>query len=245
MIRRSEGSGFLTIRQIDHAHLALDLVAALDPRRVRLPSPRAAFLEAVRRHDDGWLEEDRRPRLDVGRRRPYHFSEVPIARHLAIWRRGIGRAAARRPYVALLMSLHVIGLYDDFFVPEERTADERRRVARFYDQQGRAQRSLVRRLGRRRAFHRAVDGDALLLARRWLRIADGLSLVLCCGPVTRASFVRPDRCVESLRFVPRGEREFTLEPWPFRRRTVTFAVRAHEYPSGRPTVLRFRAVDAR
>jgi hypothetical protein len=241
VIRRPEGSDFLLIRQIDHAHLAASLMEALDPKRVRLPAPRAAFLEAVRRHDDGWRDEDRRPRIDPRRGLPYHFSEVPIAIHLAIWRTGIRRALSRRPYAALLMSLHVIGLYDDFFRPAERTADERRLVSWFYDEQGRVQRALIARLSRRPSLGRAVSGEALAFARRWLRVADGLSLQLCCGPIPSAAVSRPDRPGEPLRLVPRGEREFAIEPWLFRRRSHVFTVRARSLGAQPSRLLEFRA----
>lgn len=71
-------AGLLLIHQYDHAALSSDIARCWRPP-AGLPAalwPR--FLEAVRRHDDGWREPELAPACDP-QGRPYDFKGCPTA----------------------------------------------------------------------------------------------------------------------------------------------------------------------
>ena len=86
MIRRDGGEGWFLISQVDHAHLAAEMVAAWG--KPVLPEP-ACLLPAIRDHDEGWREWERLPDIDPGTHRPRNFTEMPASEATRIWARSI------------------------------------------------------------------------------------------------------------------------------------------------------------
>jgi hypothetical protein len=161
----------IVVTQADHARLAADLLALL-----RLPGladhpRRAELLAAVADHDNGWWEADAAPRVDPGSGRALDFLAIPPALRLEIWRRGVERFAAERPYASALVAAHFLrlssGRRDDPELAAELARLARRREELLAD----AARSAAE-----------LAGDD-----RWLALADDLSLAVCAGD---AAFVR-------------------------------------------------------
>jgi hypothetical protein len=106
-----EGERLRLVTQPDHAHFAGELVALW--RADGLPGHRRRedLLFAVREHDNGWREPDAAPSWNAGAERPHDFLSVPDAVKVEVWRRGVDRFAAQRPYAALLVALHALALF--------------------------------------------------------------------------------------------------------------------------------------
>jgi hypothetical protein len=151
MIVTATDLGWRCITQPDHARLRPD-----HPRRQEL-------LEAVLEHDNGWREADSAPRLHPSAARPHDFASHPRDDRFEIWRRGIERYSAERPYVATLILEHALYLHRN-----------RRGSAPWDD-------FLEELRGRRDELATAAGLDSRTLRSdyRWLHIADLLSLAVC------------------------------------------------------------------
>jgi hypothetical protein len=69
------------------------------------PAPLPETLAAVLLHDCGWSEFDEFPTLDA-ENRPRTFDRMPVAEHLAIWRKSVSRCAQYNRYAGLLVAAH-------------------------------------------------------------------------------------------------------------------------------------------
>jgi hypothetical protein len=213
MIIRPRGKGFLLVCQPDHAGLSARIAGGWR-RPDRFPEAIwARFLEAVRRHDDGWILEEESPTLDPSGR-PYDFKSLPTAVHVEVWRRSVDLAQAEDPYLALLIAQHGRWLYTEFQAKPGPLDQER--AQGFIVEMDRAVEANAARLRAGSVEERsAVEPAALLAARRLLSFFDGLSLRLLGA-------IRLDR-TEPLPFgreetvlTVRGEgKEVELSPWPF------------------------------
>jgi hypothetical protein len=110
MIVADETSDFLVITQTDHARFAGELLSLWRSDGLPDHPRRTDLLFAAREHDNGWREADAAPTLDPERGRPYDFLTLPDAERAEIWERGTGRFAERRPYAALLITLHAVNV---------------------------------------------------------------------------------------------------------------------------------------
>ena len=113
MIITERGDEILLFTQPDHAALAGALMALW--RRDGLPGhPRhQELLFAIREHDNGWREADAAPRIDPASGRPLPFNTLSHEDRIGIWRRGVRRFAAERPFAALLVLRHAIEIHRD------------------------------------------------------------------------------------------------------------------------------------
>ena len=113
MIIAERGEQILLFTQPDHAALSGALMALW--RRDGLPGhPRhQELLLAIREHDNGWREADAAPRIDPASGRPLAFHRLSHEDRIAIWRRGVRRFAAQRPFAALLVLRHAIEIHRD------------------------------------------------------------------------------------------------------------------------------------
>jgi hypothetical protein len=223
--------GLRLVSQPDHAGLSARLARAW-----RRPEGLGAgvwerFLEAVRRHDDGWIEEERRPTLDP-RGRPYDFKTLPTPLHTDVWRRSVERAAGGDPYLGLLIAQHGRWLYAEF---ESRVSTLDREAAdRFMEEMDRAIAERRRLLEAGSAEERAaVEEEPLLAARRLLGFFDGLSLrLLGAIRLERAGPLRFG-AGEAVVTVRDEGPEILLEPWPFAPEALEVEAEAREVPGER------------
>lgn len=227
----SSGS-LLFVRQADHA--AMSACAA---ERWRVPIWLDAglwrqFVEAVRRHDDGWEEEEAAPALDADGR-PHDFRTIPARRHVPIWRRSVERAREREPFEALLVAQHGRWLYTQFpEKPSERAQEISDLLVEELD--GVMEVAAATLAGGTPAERVAAEPGRLASARSLLSFLDGLSLMLLGAlPVPRETEVLP--------FGERRERislredagDICLDPWPFVGGPLTLQTKARRLDSSR------------
>jgi hypothetical protein len=111
MIVVPESATLLLVTQPDHAHLSGELLSLWRAGGLPDHPRRADLLFAAREHDNGWREADAAPRWDAGRGLPHDFLSLPRRERIEIWERGPCRFAAERPYAALLIARHALGLF--------------------------------------------------------------------------------------------------------------------------------------
>jgi len=99
--------------QADHAHLAGEIASLWRADALPENPRRADVLFAAREHDNGWRETDSAPWVDLETGRPHDFLTLPDGPRIELWRRGIERHAARRPYAALLICRHAASIHRD------------------------------------------------------------------------------------------------------------------------------------
>lgn len=168
------------VRQPEHARVAAEICRAwrLEELVDDDPAVRRLFLDAVRRHDDGWIEWERKA-LDRGARRLLDFKRMPSTDHSDIWRRSVELGAQDHPYLGALIALHAHGLYTDSVkTGDEEDADE---VVRLVDWLNDCIDDAVERLRKMDEPWRAFDRPALEADRVWLTVADGLTLMMLEG----------------------------------------------------------------
>jgi hypothetical protein len=196
MIVQEADGRILLYPQEAHAHVAGEMAAEL----LGAPAPRAAFVAAVRVHDNGWREADAAPLLNGRTGLPHSFNDYPDAGYLDIWRRGISRAVALDAHVGLLVSLHGARFFANDTKPELRA---------FYEEQRALQDSLLRDLGlggRWDALPKEV-GDQVA----WMRFFDGLSLFFCGVWGSPRTLTSP----QGEHDVERIDGRLVVDPWPF------------------------------
>ena len=143
MIRRALNGHWLCISQPEHARLAGAMAEAWGRPPFLPPVPRTEVLQAVAEHDNGWVEWEAAPGLDRAAGRPFHFTEMPVADHLVIWRRGAQRMLEQNPYAGLLVSMHGAALMRFRLDPAARTPEvDRAAVRTFLGEQERLQAAL-------------------------------------------------------------------------------------------------------
>lgn len=113
MIVHDEGPGLRLITQTDHARFAGELLSLWRTDGVADHPRRDDLLFAAREHDNGWREADAAPSWDAEAGRPHDFLSVARAERNEIWARGTARFEAKRPYAALLITLHALTINRD------------------------------------------------------------------------------------------------------------------------------------
>jgi hypothetical protein len=233
MIVQPVGDEVRLIRQHDHAGQCGALAAEWGAPPFR-PVP-DVVVRAVALHDAGWQEWDAAPQVDHASGLPYRFFEMPVAAHLAIFRRSVAVAAAESALAGLLVSLHAQGLYNGRFgllpgvgrrvvSPEEEPA-----VTSFFGEQARLQDRLREGLG-------LSAIDPLLWERyRLLQLWDAMSLFsLASSPVVHQLPPVPTEDGEvTITMEPAGAGVIALDPWPFRAQSVETGVAASRIPACR------------
>ena len=163
MIVVDDSTDYQVITQTDHARFAGELLSLWRSDGLPDHPRRADLLFAAREHDNGWREADAAPAVDPERGRPHDFLTLPDAERAEIWRRGTARFAERRPYPALLITLHALNVLGGMGG-------------------GRRWKALLAQLAERRDELLAATGVAAAEAAadyRFIDLTDGLSLAAC------------------------------------------------------------------
>jgi hypothetical protein len=219
MIVRDEGTDLLLVTQTDHARFAGELLSLWRGDGLPDHPRRNDLLFAAREHDNGWRETDAAPRCNPETGRPYDFLELPRAERSDIWRRGTGRFETKRPYAALMITLHALAIFREppaAGEPDGRNADEA------WEQM------IVELTERKERLLEATGAEPAAAAAdyRFVDLADVLSLTTCNGwrdPVARPGL--------KARYDPEI-RTLYLEPFPLAGAT-TFHVSARRIPKRR------------
>ncbi|MBV8781253.1 MAG: DUF3891 family protein [Phycisphaerae bacterium] len=227
MIRRLMGSEWLLIAQVDHAHLAGELADRIGNEIFDPPDNRSLFHDAVANHDQGWIEADRKPTLNL-RGEPIDFTEIAIATALSIWGSSAEQAADLGPLPGLLVSLHSLSL--SIMRGSDANIDATRRFAlnKFQHRQIELQESCRKKLGLAGdiPLHHGLPeksddprDKSIVHQFRLLQAMDAMSLAACCSkpPATELSpvFARAGGRAHTLRIRRSGEKTLHISPWPF------------------------------
>ena len=205
MLVRPDGDGAMLITQQAHALVAGQLARAWGNDRVDPPEPQDAVCLAAEQHDLGMVSFDMRPDLHPDTGLPLAFTELPLARHVAIWRVAPKRMLMQDRYAALLVSLHGSALFERREpVPEVRT---------FLEEQRALQRELAGSMG--------VSEEEMRRNQRLIWTFDALSLAFLLG-------------WDPLEVEGVERRGSTVDPWPFRDESLTLTCDARRLARGAP-----------
>ena len=196
----------IAIGQLSHAWLSGQLARAWGNDRFPAPSPRADVCLGAEQHDIGWVEFDRRPRLNPDTGLPRTFLEGTIEQHLAIWRDAPDHLMTASECAALAVSLHgsfLSGLRLRAVGGKEPLLEDH------IEQEHRRQARLRARLG--------LSQEQTSTIQNQMRVWDGLSLALChrWSPFTAQGVPESDGGGSlDLRSSDDAD-SFFLDPWPF------------------------------
>src|SRR5215213_2967977 len=127
------------------------------------PRPFESTVYAIANHDLAWREADREVLWNEEKDRPYSFVDYPLDLKLPAQRRGIDLVADHDPYAGCLCSMHYARFLFDSERPEE---------VEFREGEVERQGSLEVRMSEE-------ELENLERNFRFLRLCDGLSLLLC------------------------------------------------------------------
>jgi len=215
IVRRIDGAWWL-IRQVDHAVHAGAVSDAWKAGPFGGEQITDSLRDATTRHDLGWSEADRAPRIDPASGGPANFTLIDEARHTAFYAGAVRKIAETDPASAYLVSLHASGLYSRRYgwgglAPVDWTSIGEHGRALLEDERSyRAQ--LAGRMDPSDA-----EFEALWRSYMLLETFDLLSLLVClgvdsgsCGPVPSS----PGQWL-NLQIERRGPWGVALDPWPF------------------------------
>ena len=201
MVIRRDAAGILCIGQAAHAWVSGQMARCWGNRSFARPEPFEEVCLAAEQHDVGMAEWDARPELNPKTQSPMAFTEMPVATHLALWRRAPHKVLTQSPYAALLISMHGAALYAHRDTPE----------ALAYRQEQRAfQDDLIHRANIDPV--QASRNQQLLWAFDYLSIAPLASWL-------PGSVDTPEATL-TVTQTPRGH--ITVDPWPFNAPELTF-----------------------
>jgi uncharacterized protein DUF3891 len=224
VIIRIDGGSRLFITQPDHAALAAEVMRHWRAQGLDAHPRRGAILDAIRDHDNGWIEEDAATHVAADGE-PLDFIAVPASVKHRIWPRAVERIGATRPYEAALIAQHALTVHG----PQPEHPAWRKFFAAMTsiraNQLARVQPPLTR--GR------------FLADYRFVRIGDLLSLMFCNG------WQEPRDLPHGGRTILKGA-TLEIHPDPFAGARIPLRIRARRLPIRRyrsPEELR-AALDA-
>jgi len=168
---------------------------------------RAAILNAVGEHDNGWAEPDAAPILDPATGKPVDFVNAPLIVRHAVWPRGVRRLAGD-PWAAALVAQHAITAYERYGNDPEWTL--------FFAQMTRLRDEMVTESG--------VDPAALASDYVYVRLGDLISLAFCTGWTDALHVAGWTVC--------RADRDVHVSPDPFGGAVIPLEVQARQLPPG-------------
>jgi hypothetical protein len=235
----------IVIRQTDHAFLSGFFAREWGNDRFSRPEPFASFCLAAAEHDNGWQEWELAPGVDPKTFTPYSFMNVPTEEHIFLYQRGIERVLKVDLYAGLLVANHCTALYDRSraTIPgysAKYVKSTEQNIANDFVQRLRLQQLRLKVDLRNDPATKPFTDEKLIAANsQRLEALDRLSLHFCLGStenITIEAVPVDDQQHEvdwELRAV--GPKQFTLNPYPFRRDPLEFAILARRIPNRRYT----------
>jgi hypothetical protein len=242
MIVQQHGDPMVVIRQTDHAFLSGFFAREWGNEVFERPEPFASFCLAAAEHDNGWQEWEMLPGVDPKTFAPHTFMTVPTDEHIALYQRGIERAVRADLYAGMLIVGHCMNLYDRAratmpgYSAKYVKSYEQHVAADFVQRLRLQQLRLKVDLRNDPAMRPFTDESRIKANQQRLDALDRLSLYFCLGeggditiedvPVNEQSEVD-----WQLRGV--GENRYSLDPYPFRREPLEFALLERRIPKRR------------
>ncbi len=230
MLRMESETGYWLIRHPDHAHLAGAFATAWGNDFFRRPEPRARVLHGIATHDDGWAARDAHPTI-TRQGKPSAFSielvgkysafeEIDLADYLAVRDRAVRIIAEKDPYAGLLISMHTYNLLTEHADRSTIAPEGLVMLDDFLDRLRSYQRGLISSIAADESLNSVDRSDQTILEHfRLLQACDNLSLLTCVAYSEPSHLLHPlplhDGSTAEVKVIPRGPRQFRLEPWPF------------------------------
>jgi hypothetical protein len=243
MILQSQSDPMIVIRQTDHAYLTGFFARELGNDKFSRPEPFDSFCLAAAEHDNGWQEWELAPSVDPKSYLPYTFMSVPTEEHIALYQRGIERIVKADMYAGLMVAGHCTGLYDRTHatIPgysAKYVKSEEQHAANDFVQRLRLQQLRLKVDLRNAAAMKPYTDEKLLTANQQrLNALDRLSLFFCMGAETDISIegvpMNDEGAEADWELRAAGGNVFTLDPYPFRREPLEFAILARRIPKAR------------
>lgn len=227
MILQRRERELLAIAQPDHARLAGDVATAWGNEAAARPEPWHAVELAARHHDDGWAAWEEMPGLRADGE-PLDFLATPVAERVEVYRRCVALAERFDRDTAMLVSMHVTGLFLGRYEPGARRVldslegSERELVERFLDEQER---------------WRELERGPIDLSPGYhmLQLFDRLSLELCMQPVEEVGARLGAGVIAGAELYMRGggEGSVVLDPYPLAAPVLELSLPARRLPARR------------
>ncbi len=245
MIVQHHSDPMVLIRQTDHAFLAGFFAREWGNDVFARPEPFPSFCLAAAEHDNGWQEWELMPGVDPKTFVPYTFMTVPTEEHIALYQRGIERAVKADLYAGLLIVGHCMNLYDRARATmpgysAKYVKSHEQHVAGDFVQRLRLQQLRLKVDLRNDPAMKSFTDEQLIKANQQrLDALDRLSLYFCLGEggdITIEGVPVSEQLGEvDLLLRAAGGNQFTLDPYPFRRDPLEFALLERRIPKRRYT----------
>lgn len=245
MIIQQQADPLVVIRQTDHAFLSGFFAREWGNDLFTRPEPNDSFCLAAAEHDNGWQEWEVLPGVDPKSFAPYTFMSVPTEEHIALYQRGIDRVVKADLYAGLLVAGHCMELYDRAHATmpgysAKYVKSHEQHVANDFMQRLRLQQLRLKvDLRNDAALKPYTDEKLIKMNLQRLEALDRLSLYFCLGAggdITIESVPVNDEGAEvDWELRQASDSEFTLDPYPFRRDPLEFAILARRVPKRRYT----------
>lgn len=215
--REGDPSGNYLIPQTSHAWLAWQVAEHWGNRVYARPAPRAETLAAILLHDSGWTEADDVPSLDSSGR-PRTFERLPVAEHLAIWRKSVLRATQYSRYSGLLVSSHFAAMAQrklESLLENDDTAGARLAQS-FTAEMGRLGDSWMEDLAMDGRYQPFLEGLAREVNIRLLNACDRISVFFCASLPSpfEIQAQNSDGETETITFDTVDATTWRVHPWP-------------------------------
>jgi Protein of unknown function (DUF3891) len=220
ILQRFRGQ-LLVVHLTDHSRQVGEFAHHWGNDVVSQPSPRSNVLEAATVHDGGWAS-DTYPPLNPETGWPRDFRGLSPHYQVPMYRGCVEQALARGPFQAMLVSLHLSGLYNNRFgtapMPRTWNTDERALAETFLAEQENLRRTLAPTVLGRPMRSDITEETELWRNYRLLQIWDRLSILytfrLAAGGEL-APLPLPNDSETRLQCTAAGELSMTLDPYPF------------------------------
>lgn len=156
------GEDILLFEQHEHAKTCGQLASLWRKDYFYGLDRRNSVIYAIYEHDNGWIELDEKPLLNMETLLPYSFIDYPLKPKLEAYTTCIDRIAKRDHYAALLCSLHYTSFFENYT-------------------NGRGEDFLTKERKRQKLLKKGleVDEESLEFHYNLLQFCDNLSLYLC------------------------------------------------------------------
>jgi hypothetical protein len=243
MILQQQSDPIVAIRQTDHAFLAGFFAREYGNEVFQRPEPFDSFCLAAAEHDNGWQEWELEPGVDQKSFTPHTFMTIPTDEHIALYQRGIDRIVKVDLYAGLLVAAHCMGLYDRTratipgYSAKYVKAEEQQKANDFVQRLRLQQLRLKVDLRNNPATKPFIDENSIKANSLRLDVLDRLSLFFClaASDETTIDGVPLNDEGKEIDFFVRsaGHNQFTIDPYPFRRDPLDFAILARRIPKRR------------
>ena len=243
MILQQQSDAILVIRQTDHAFLSGFFAREWGNDFFSHVEPFSSFCLAASEHDNGWQEWELAPGVDPKTFAPYSFMNVPTEEHITLYQRGIDRVVKADLYAGLLVANHCTGLYDRAratmpgYSAKYVQSHEQHRANDFVQRLRLQQLRIKVDLRNNLATKPHTDENQIKANSMRLDALDRLSLFFCLGGAEQTTIETvpvDDQGKEvDWELRPFGTNQFTLDPYPFRRDPLSFAILARRIPKRR------------